>query len=242
MMLGRIGPASRALLVASVFFVAAIFDHFYLTALLELDRSYWLTDFGKQVLFSAVLLWIIIHLTGWRLHDLGIAWLQGRAALWRFLVMTIAGGAVLVLAAPFTEWLTFRLGVASAPPEYGDVFLEVLPEKAMLRFLAIACSSAVAGVFEELFYRGVLWRALVVGENGYSRRVVFVLLSAVLFGVAHSEQGLFGIVSNIMWGVVCAVLLLILRNLWPLVLGHAATNFIEFLPFLEFEASGPGPP
>jgi hypothetical protein len=56
---------------------------------------------------------------------------------------------------------------------------------------------------------------------------------------ALPEEGLFRLVVVL---YACAVLLLILRNLWPLVLGHAATNFIEYLPFLGLEEPEPGQP
>lgn len=242
MTLHRIGPAPRALLVAALFFIAGIFDHLFPYVVVDPVWAYWLSDFVEQTVFGIALLWLIFRLTGWRLRDLGVGWPPGRARFWLLPAMLVGGGAVLVLAAPLTEVLTERIGIAPAVPDYGDAFLYVLPEQQTIRFLAIVYSCTVSGFFEEIFYRGVLWRALVMEGGGHWRYAGYVALSAVLFGLAHTEYGVFGVVSNMLWGAVGALLLLIVRNLWPLVIGHAATNFIEYLPFLVLDAPEPGEP
>lgn len=231
-----IAPATRALLVAALFFIAGLVDHLYSYVAVEAPWAYWASDFVEQVLFSVALLWLILRLTGWRLRDFGLALPRRPVRLGIFLAMVGAGSTMLVVAAPLTEALTGRLGIVPEMPEGEDAFLSLLPDGQALRFLAVVYTCAVSGMFEELFYRGVLWRALVVEERGHLRKVIYVLVSSVLFGIAHTEQGLFGVVSNILWGAVGALLLLVLRNLWPLVLGHAATNFIEYLPFLALDA------
>lgn len=242
MTLARFGPAPRALLVASLYFIAGIVNHFYSYGLVEPLWFYWLADFLEQVVFSVVLLLVIFRLSAWRLRDFGVSWPPGRARSWRLLGTMIAGIALLVLAAPLSETLAARLGVAPPPSHDEDAFLQALPEEGLFRFLVVLYGCAVSGVFEEVFYRGVLWRALVGEEHGIIRRLAYVLLSSALFGLAHTEQGLFGVVSNAIWGVACAVLLLMLRNLWPLMVGHAATNFVEYLPFLGVDGSAPDQP
>ncbi len=58
-----------------------------------------------------------------------------------------------------------------------------------------------------------------------------VLLSSVMFGVMHSEQGLIGVLVVSMDAVVFSVLRYRYRTLWAGILAHGFNNTIGFVTF-----------
>jgi membrane protease YdiL (CAAX protease family) len=93
-------------------------------------------------------------------------------------------------------------------------------------FVVIALmTTLLAPFFEEWLFRGVLFRALAEGLTNVSRRVAVVIgvvVSAVLFGLAHGEPlelaGLVGL------GVVLAVVVYRTKRLVPSYVTHASFN------------------
>jgi membrane protease YdiL (CAAX protease family) len=93
-------------------------------------------------------------------------------------------------------------------------------------FVAIAVmTTLLAPFFEEWFFRGVIFRAIAEGATGMSRRaavVLGVLVSAVLFALAHAEALQF--VGLVALGVVLATLVQRTRRLVPSFVTHASFN------------------
>lgn len=231
------GPSWRALLWAAPYLALGIVDHLYAGAFVGTLWLYWLDHFVEYVVLGLAVLWLILRATGWRLRDLGLAWPEGDAKRLRLLGLSLAGIAALLLFSPASEAITDWLGIPAQVPEEQFDYAQVFPEQWHLRVLVIGYVCAVSSFFEETFYRGVLWRAIVGDGGGHARKAGYVVFSSVIFGVTHSEQGLYGVVSTGIWGAFGALLLLKWRNLWPLILGHAATNLFEFLPMLAPEAA-----
>lgn len=99
--------------------------------------------------------------------------------------------------------------------------------------LLLALSWTLVGFGEELVYRGYLQARLTdflgEGRNGI---VLAVAISSVLFGLAHREQGLIGVVLT----AVDAVFFSALKwkfgnNLWAAVLAHALSNTVGLVAF-----------
>ena len=93
-------------------------------------------------------------------------------------------------------------------------------------FVLIAVMTALlAPFFEEWLFRGVLYRAIAEGSVGMSPRAAIalgVVVSAVLFGLAHGEPLQFaGLVAL---GVVLALLVQRTRRLVPSFVTHASFN------------------
>lgn len=88
----------------------------------------------------------------------------------------------------------------------------------LLLFLAVG-----APIVEELFFRGLLLRALL----GRTRPAIAVLLSAVLFGLAHFEATQFAGLAA--FGVVLGVLAWRTGRLTPGIGAHAAFNAVAVL-------------
>jgi membrane protease YdiL (CAAX protease family) len=90
----------------------------------------------------------------------------------------------------------------------------------------------VAAVIEELADRGYLQTRLrqLLG-NSAAALVVTVLLSSLLFGRVHSEQGLVGMLVVTIDGIAWSVLRYRYKTLWASVLAHGFNNTIGFVAF-----------
>lgn len=87
-----------------------------------------------------------------------------------------------------------------------------------------------APVFEEWLFRGVLFRALSEGVTGMSQRaaVTFgVVVSALLFGIAHGEPEQFAGLAGL--GIVLAIVAWRSKRLVPSFLTHASFNATAFV-------------
>jgi membrane protease YdiL (CAAX protease family) len=82
--------------------------------------------------------------------------------------------------------------------------------------------SLSAGVWEELVYRGFLvW--FLVPLTGVIGAVV---ISASIFGLAHLYQGIRGVVTSAVLGMIFAALYLLTATLWWLMAVHAVTDIV----------------
>jgi membrane protease YdiL (CAAX protease family) len=90
----------------------------------------------------------------------------------------------------------------------------------------------VAAVIEELAYRGYLQTRMrqLLGDTAAALWAT-VLISSVLFGRVHSEQGLIGMLVVTLDGVAWSVLRYRYQTLWASVLAHGFNNTIGFVAF-----------
>lgn len=117
------------------------------------------------------------------------------------------------------------IGFASASPEKMERALKAVHgakitpntsgELALFMLMAVS-----AGVWEELVYRGFLVWFLVplVGAVGA------VVVSALIFGLAHLYQGVRGLVQTVVVGLIFGALYLLTASLWWLMVVHAVMD------------------
>jgi hypothetical protein len=96
----------------------------------------------------------------------------------------------------------------------------------------LALSWTLAAVGEEAAYRGYL-QTRMTQLFGSSRGavVVAVVVSSFLFGLAHTEQGLVGVVATAIDAVAFSYLRYRYKTLWASVFAHGFNNTIGFLAF-----------
>jgi len=168
--------------------------------------------------------WFAVAVVAWR------AWAHGYTASQlsltipdrsRILVPSIVGAATIAAL----QWLNLRR-VGKLPVEARGSLQalaeRILPQSTveLLPYLALAIT---AGLCEEFLYRGFAMAALLhVGLQAWA----VVLLSSVLFGLAHSYQGRGGIVMTLMIGLILGTSRLAYDSLVPAVFWHSAVDVV----------------
>lgn len=94
--------------------------------------------------------------------------------------------------------------------------------------LALTAVYMVSSFGEEVIYRGFLITRLAeLGADGRWATRVAVIVSSIIFGLAHFDWGIVGIVQTGFMGLALGLSFVMLRrNLWVLVLAHAYMDTI----------------
>jgi len=168
--------------------------------------------------------WLAVAVVAWR------AWAHGFTAVQlglvypdriRILAASIVGAATIATL----QWLNLRR-VGRIPVEARgalQVLAErILPQSAveLLPYLALAIT---AGLCEEFLYRG--FAMAVLARVGFKDWAV-VLVSSVLFGLAHSYQGRGGIVMTLLIGLILAISRIGYGSLVPAIFWHTAVDVV----------------
>jgi membrane protease YdiL (CAAX protease family) len=168
--------------------------------------------------------WVAAAVVAWRawarglgLHELGLV-IHGR---WRILIAAMVGAATL----GGLQWLNLRrMGRSSGrAKELMRVLAERILPQSRLELVPFLALAATAGLCEEFLYRGFAMAALTrAGLPGWS----VVLLSSVLFGLAHLYQGRGGLLSTLVIGTVFGTARIAYDGLAPVVVWHFAVDAV----------------
>ncbi len=168
--------------------------------------------------------WLATAVAAWRAWTHGFTARQlGLAMPERLTVTVIAvlGAAVIVTL----QWLNLRRMGRSASPlrrPLQALAERILPQSTMelIPFFAL---SITAGLCEEFLYRGFAMAAL--SRTGLPVGVV-ILVSSVIFGLAHLYQGRAGLVSTMVLGILFGVSRAALGSLVPAILWHMGVDLV----------------
>jgi CAAX protease family protein len=145
----------------------------------------------------------------------------------------VAGTAAFAVA-----WSVFQLAVTmpvanhvSGERQDMGVFADVQGDVGLL-LLLVVLSWTLGAFVEEMAFRGFLLSRLreVLGASPFALAVA-VLLSSLLFGILHSEQGLVGVVVVALDGIAFCALRLFYRTVWASVLAHGFNNTLGLVTF-----------
>lgn len=144
----------------------------------------------------------------------------------------IAHRIVLLVILPpllYLAYKYFRLfAICVFPTNYGFVsfsYRQVVLASGARRILALLYLAVTAGLVEEFFYRGLMYRILCWDKGRFMR---YVLCSSLIFSSVHWELGIRGLLYSFLLGLVYASIYYKTKNLWPLVVGHMLTDLIAF--------------
>jgi membrane protease YdiL (CAAX protease family) len=166
--------------------------------------------------------WVLAGVVAWRAiirgltpQDMGLGHQP-----WLGVVLAGAVGATLIGG---LQWLNLRrIGKleGDAPDLLRKLAYRLLPVS-LVEYLPYSALAITAGVCEEFVYRGF-------GIAALSRAGVpvwlAVIMSSILFGLAHAYQGRSGILSTGIFGVLLAIGRLWLGSLVPVMMWHAGLD------------------
>jgi membrane protease YdiL (CAAX protease family) len=168
--------------------------------------------------------WVAVAVVAWR------AWAHGFTASQlglttpdrtRIVVASIVGAATIATL----QWLNLRRAGRIPLEARGPIQAlaeRILPQSTveLLPYLALAIT---AGLCEEFLYRGFAMAILV--HAGLQAWAV-VVLSSVLFGLAHSYQGRGGIIMTLVIGLVLGISRIAYDSLVPAIFWHSAVDVV----------------
>jgi uncharacterized protein len=167
---------------------------------------------------------------GLRSEDIGLS-----SEDWSGMLLVGLAGGVLIGG---LQWLNLRrIGKmkGEAPDLLRKLAKKLLPVKP-LEFLPYSVLAITAGICEEFIYRGFAIAAL---SRAQLPSWLVVLVTSVLFGLAHAYQGRGGILSTGLFGVLLAIGRLAWGSVVPVMLWHAGLDLAAGLAAPRYLLSGP---
>jgi CAAX protease family protein len=183
----------------------------------------------KLVLYASTIAfqWVLVGIVAWRawarglaLADLGLA----RHFTQQMMLLSLAGTVILGVF----QWFNLRrVGRMTGPvPDFMRKLAERVLPSTSVEFAPYFALALTAGVCEEFLYRGFVMAAL-------SRAGLFswavVVISSVLFGLAHTYQGKGGVLGTTLLGLVFGATRLALQSLAPVMVWHGAVDIVAGL-------------
>jgi uncharacterized protein len=198
-----------------------------------IDTTEKLTLYAATITFQ----WLMLGVVAWRAlargltpAELGLAGhLSARVLVAGLLGAGIIGGL---------QWLNLRrMGKmeGAAPDRMRKIASRILPQSLveLLPYLALAVT---AGVCEEFLYRGFAMAAL--ARAGLPLWLV-VLVTSVLFGLAHAYQGRAGVLGTGVLGVLLAIARIVYGSLAPVMIWHTAVDIVAGIAAPKYLRTAP---
>jgi hypothetical protein len=178
-----------------------------------------------QTIFLLPLILILLRIRGERLSTIGFTRPQN---FWQLVLIGVVAGVLMEL---FAVYITTPLisNFFGKEPDYSE--LKEIRGNMMLLFLFLGLSWTLAAFGEEICFRGFLMKriAQVFGE-GRTAWVAALLLSSVLFGWGHTEQGVSGWIQEGLSGFILGILFLCSKqNLVVPIVAHGVSNTLAFV-------------
>jgi CAAX protease family protein len=175
---------------------------------------------------TIAIFWVVSKRRGSTWSDFGLA----RPKSWgRTILLGI--GVTLGMIVAFT-FLMPLITQAFPVPQVDNSRFDILHGNLPNLILNVVAAWFTAAFFEELVWRGYLMNRLVdlQGKETKLAWVIALVGSAIIFGLAHTYQGLGGVIKITVLGLLFgASFLSVRRNLWPVIIAHALLDTIGFI-------------
>ena len=150
-----------------------------------------------------------------------------RAAADRALAVSGTEAVLLVLIVTTFVVTVFEVAYPPIDDLFTSTKLQEFPEikSTSLYWLDMTFGLALTAISEELVFRRLFLSTL---KPYFSGTALFVLFSAVIFGLIHWSSGVANVVCAAIAGVAFMLLLLKTGSVWPAIAAHYLTNFILF--------------
>jgi membrane protease YdiL (CAAX protease family) len=180
-----------------------------------------LQTYERTIMFEwgfALLLGVVWFASGRGMESVGLV---PRTGFWSIFFGVLAVGAV-------AWFVSVVLRTTNDPKQLGEVRAQLGPlevaaphtDRELSRFNWL---SITAGVCEEFVYRGILMGLLMASLGAWPA----ILISSVVFGLAHAYQGPAGMLKTGLVGLVLAVLVVLTGSLFASMIAHAAIDLAQ---------------
>ncbi len=181
--------------------------------------------FANLIMIAYIWIGLLVRGQGWDHFGLTLHF-KG----WQHLVRTLLLSIVVLVfsAAAFLVGSVFMQASSNADMSGYDYFKGNLP----MFLLSLAGVYIVSSFGEEVVYRGFLINRIAeIGNRSKPMWFIAIIISSVIFGLAHFQWGLMGIVQTSFTGLALSTAyILTKRNLLVLILAHVYLDTILLLP------------
>lgn len=222
---GQLTPAVRAAILLAVFPTIGVLllNGYWNGPLYHASApGFWLADVATHVAVPVLMLgWLALR-HDLRPRDYGLQ-------RWRGGVGELLGLGLLALG---LFWVSYKpvatfFGHLLQSEGAAVTYLDVMPTAPAARFLVALYFSLSAAVFEEIMYRGLPYVYFMRGWQA-DRPGLYLFSGALLFGMAHWENGMHEIIGTGCLGLFACALYLKIRTLWPLIGAHFVIDIVSF--------------
>lgn len=207
-------------------YASSVVAGFYSSGLLATPVFFWVDDIIRFVCLPLLMLWLLLKKRRIIPGDYGIQGPGPALSTAGLLSATITAILLLQLYFPIGAWARKIF-----PPDHVSTYVKVLPSGPLFGVVVIYFS-LTAGFFQEIFYRGMMYSAMLRIVRLETLSLLYVTFSSVLFATMHWANGTAAMIAAFASGLISSVLFLIFRNLWPLIIAHAIVDLQVGLEYL----------
>lgn len=217
--------SSYVLLLTSPFFLLALVNGFYNPGLIDLSLvGFWIVEAVHYLFLPLAILLVLYRSAGVNPRDYGLVAADKMFPLWKMAGAGVFIGVLLLIAYNSTWRIVYyNFGGDDQLFSYGQIVPEGIWRLPVVLYLALT-----AGIVEEVMYRGLPWFVISNIGTGATYKLIYVLLSSIVFSAVHWEQGLAGLTASFIFGLIAALTYLKLKNLWPLIFAHSLIDIYYF--------------
>ena len=183
--------------------------------------AYWLIDVLTHLIIPALALFLLAKFYRIYPRDYGFGGQSGAISTVDFIGLTLIVGMMF--------WISYVPVSATIGSELSAfTYLNVVPAAGAERAIVAVYFAVSGGLFGEIMYRGLPWLYFSLLAPQRTSVAAFALISSLLFGFAHWENGLHEVFATFVLGFVACVLYAKIRCLWPFVIAHIWLDLVAF--------------
>lgn len=214
-------PAHYVFLI--IFFIALV-NGFYLHYIYQESIFVaWAYDVSQFVVLPFTLFYILHRKYNISPGDYGVI-IPGNKFLLNLLIYDAIFYAVILNVLYFA---TYEFVDMYVPDKYYPGYVSLIPV-GIFKLPVVFYMSITAAVVEEVVYKGIPLMLFSKYSKYKYFNLLFVVITASLFSLAHWENGIPDIVSALAFGVFSAIVYLRIRNLLPIIFAHFVGDFVTF--------------
>jgi len=191
--------------------------------------------YNQAIIWTANIMMLIIVFTGIKLRGEGLEHFgfSFKKVTWKIGLKTFLQSIlVFILAlAGFVIGSIIMANITGIPESSDMSSYDYLKDNIWMLFLTLGGVYIVASFGEEVIYRAFLInRISELGLNSKKGKILVVIVSAIIFGLAHYSWGIMGIVQTSFMGLVLGGSYLYLKKrIWVLIFAHGYMDTILML-------------
>jgi membrane protease YdiL (CAAX protease family) len=193
---------------------------------------------GRRVGFAGIAglfeggLAVVAIVVGYLVGHSPMATIEWTAAAWQGNLMALLWGTLAALPMLAGLVVAERVPLAPLVKLRRVVRLLVVPLFRNASVIELALISLIAGIGEELLFRGLMQDALAAWIGGTAGTCIGLAVSSLVFGLAHALTRTYAVLATLV-GIYLGVLFLLTGNLLAPIAAHAAYDFVALLYLLR---------